>query len=160
MANDHIMNNSSQFIHCMLIPLQQHYLLLPNSTISEVIPKTRIQHDADLPAESLGFVDWLEHNLPIIDLEAIIFSNNGMNEEYANKLCIIRGINPEADVDYYAIPCTGSPQLITVNSAALHLTHDTLDSPYLYCQIKIGNKIAFIPNLDQLETHIKSLGNS
>ena len=33
---------STDPIPCMLIPLQQHYFLLPNTTIAEVIPMPRI----------------------------------------------------------------------------------------------------------------------
>lgn len=149
------MPNASPFIHCMLIPLQQHYLLLPNSTIAEVIPRTGVDYDTPAPEHVLGYINWREHKIPIIHLENTILS--GTDEQLSgNKLCIINGINPDAKLEFYAIPCTGSPQLITLNQSALYLTHDDNNSPYLHCQIKIGNKVAFIPNLDHLETTIQS----
>lgn len=155
MAQSDTMQNTAQFIHCMLIPLHQHYLLLPNSTIAEVIPKTGIDKKTPCPEHWLGYVNWREQKLPIINLENLI--TPGADEiSTGNKLCIISGINPDADMEFYAIPCNGSPQLITLNQAALRLTHDDNPSPYLHCQIKIGNKVAFIPDLDQLEIAIQS----
>lgn len=150
-------NNQTQYIHCMLLPLQQHYLLLPNSLIAEVIPRTGIDIDIDTPSADnwLGYVNWREKSLPIIHLEDLLEKDTDAASQ-SNKLCIINTINTATDIEFYAIPCTGSPQLITLNQAALQLTHDDNNSPYLHCQIKIGNKVAFIPDLDQLEMAIES----
>jgi chemosensory pili system protein ChpC len=142
----------AQFVHCMLIPLSQHYLLLPNSSISEVIPKTGVRNDGGRQSW-LGFMDWQQQHIPVVYLEQLL--NEETAEDSSNKLCIINGINTEADVASYAIPCSGSPQLITLNQAALRLTHDDNSSPYLHCQIKISNKVALIPNLDALEQAIR-----
>jgi chemosensory pili system protein ChpC len=144
---------AAQFVHCMLIPLSQHYLLLPNSSISEVIPKTGVRTETNTQSW-LDVIEWQQQRIPVVHLEHLL------NDEAAplsstNKLCIINGINSEAGISSYAIPCSGSPQLITLNQAALHLTHDDNNSPYLHCQIKISNKVALIPNLDALEHAIK-----
>ncbi|WP_417542525.1 chemotaxis protein CheW [Methylophaga thalassica] len=145
----------AQFIHCMLIPLQKHYLLLPNSTITEVIPKATINSSSTKTTLWLEWVDWQQKSLAVVDLETLLAQD--VETVYpANKLCIIEGINAEADIGFYAIPCTGSPQLITLNASALKMTHDQNASEYLYCQIKIGNKVAFIPHLDNLEMAIKN----
>ncbi|WP_438970599.1 chemotaxis protein CheW [Methylophaga sp.] len=147
--------NSAQFVHCMLIPLQQHYLLLPNSTIAEVVPRTGIDIDTPSPENWLGYLNWREQSLPIIHLEDLLKAGTDA-ESSGKKLCIINSINTTTEIEFYAIPCTGSPQLITLNQAALQLTHDDNNSPYLHCQIKIGNKVALIPNLDQIEIAIES----
>jgi chemosensory pili system protein ChpC len=145
----------AQFIHCMLIPLQKHYLLLPNSTITEVIPKATINSSSTKTTPWLEWVDWQQKSLAVVDLETLLAQD--VETVYpANKLCIIEGINTEADIGFYAIPCTGSPQLITLNASALKMTHDQNASEFLYCQIKIGNKVAFIPHLDNLELAIKN----
>ncbi|KGM07630.1 Chemotaxis signal transduction protein [Methylophaga thiooxydans] len=148
-------SKQAQFIHCMLIPLQEHYLLLPNSTIAEVIPRTGIDLNTPSPENWLGYVTWREQSLPIIHLEDILQAGTDAAAS-GNKLCIINSINTATGIEFYAIPCTGSPQLITLNQAALQLSHDANKSPYLHCQIRIGNKIAFIPDLDQLEMAIES----
>lgn len=144
-----------QFVHCMLIPLNRHYLLLPNSSITEVIPLTGVRQEKTGNASWLSTIQWQQQTLPVVHLEKLLSEGNE-TESADSKMCIINGINADADVASYAIPCSGSPQLITLNQAALHLTHDDNNSPYLHCQIKISNKVALIPNLDQLEAAIRA----
>ncbi len=148
------MADDADFIHCMLIPLQDHFLLLPNPTIAEVIPMPTIDTVEPAPNYWLGQYQWREKNLPVIDIESMV-ANTASTAMDANKLCILNGINPQAEVEFYALPCFGAPQLITLNESALQQTHDTDESNYLYCQIKIGNKVAFIPHLDNIETQLK-----
>ena len=144
----------AQFVHCMLIPLQRHYLLLPNSSIAEVIPRTGVAEPRSSDESWLSYISWQNREIPVVQLESLLSGSDEVLSD-GNRLCIINGINPQANIQSYAIPCNGSPQLITLNQAALRLTHDDNTSPYLHCQIKISNKVAFIPNLDQLETAIQ-----
>jgi len=138
----------------MLIPLQDHFLLLPNPTIAEVIPMPAIELEDKTPDYWLGRYQWRDKELPVIDLENMI-NNSSNTADDANKLCILNGINSQAEIEFYALPCYGAPQLITLNEAALQPTQDNDDSNYLHCQIKIGNKVAFIPHLDNIETSLK-----
>ena len=149
-------DQAQHYIHCMLIPLNQHYLLLPNSTISEVIPKAGVQEQLPDDISWLGFIDWQEQRIPVVYLERLL-DDNQVETSNSTKFCLLNGINTEAGISTYAIPCSGSPQLITLNQAALHLTHGDSDSPSLHCQIKISNKVALIPNLDAIERGIKQL---
>jgi len=143
-------DNSSDFIPCMLIPLQQHYLLLPNATIAEVIPMPRLNPASDKPNYWVGDCNWHEKQLSVIDLETLVESK-AYDISDANKLCVLHGINENVDIDVYALPCYGVPQLIHLNESALKLAQDTEGSDFLHYQIQIGNKVAYIPNLDRIE---------
>lgn len=144
-------DNSFDFIPCMLIPLQQHYLLLPNSTIAEVIPMPRLREVENKADYWVGQCDWHSWQLPVIDLESLVESES-YDISDANKLCVLQGINTNAAVSVYALPCYGVPQLIHLNESALKLAQDTSESDYLHYQIQIGNKVAYIPNLDKIES--------
>ncbi|NQZ52679.1 MAG: chemotaxis protein CheW [Piscirickettsiaceae bacterium] len=146
-------DNATDFIPCMLIPLQQHYLLLPNTTIAEVIPMPRLTLDDSKTHYWVGQYNWNSQQLPVIDLESLVEGNPSKSAE-ANKLCILHGINSDLGITAYALPCYGAPQLIHLNEDALKLVSDTEDSEFLHCQIHIGNKVAYIPNLDTIETTI------
>ncbi len=146
------------YVHCMLIPLRQHYLLLPNTTIAEVIPLPKQIFSAQTTPASfiVGECHWRHSILPVIDLENLIDEPADAEHRAANKLCIVNGINENANVEYYALPCCGPPQLITLNEEALQMTAHDAAQQWLYCQIKIGNKTALIPNLDDIETHLQN----
>ena len=149
------MSNASDFIHCMLIPLRQHYLLLPNPTIVEVIPLPRLT-EGDIEGNwYIGQFFWRDQPLSVIDLETLIGSGQ-QTQRQISKLCVINGINNDAKIKHYAVACCGAPQLITLNETALQPTHDIVDSDWLHCQIKIGSNVAFIPKLDNIETHLQN----
>jgi chemosensory pili system protein ChpC len=145
--------NTTDFIPCMLIPLQKYFLLLPNSTIAEVIPMP--QHTA-MPNKSdfwVGECSWHDRQLPIINVEALIQSEN-TDVSDANKLCVLHGISDATDLPVYALPCFGVPQLIHLNESALLMAEDAEESDFLLFQLPIGNKLAYIPNLDSIEASL------
>ena len=145
---------STDFIPCMLIPLQQHYLLLPNTTIAEVVPMPhQIDITDDKPNYWIGQCLWHSQKITIIDLESMV-ENNLADAAEANKLCVLYGINTAVNINAYALPCYGVPQLIHLNESALKLAHDTEESEFLHYQVQIGNKVAYIPNLDLIENTI------
>jgi chemosensory pili system protein ChpC len=145
-------DNNTDFVPCMIIPLRHHYLLLPNSTLAEVIPSPRlINADASKPDYWVGQCQWNAQNIPIIDLESLV-TNTTSNTTDASKLCVLRGINPSANISIYGLPCYGVPQLIHLTELALKQAEDSIESDYVHYHVQIGNKIAYIPNLDAIET--------
>lgn len=141
---------SSNFIPCMLIPLQQHYLLLPNTTLAEVVPIPKLDEAPNKPQYWVGQCQWHSWQIPVIDLESLV-ENGTASSTDANKLCVLRGINDSSSISVYGLPCYGVPQLIHLTESALQPIVDAEESPYLHCQVQIGNNIAYIPNLDNIE---------
>lgn len=152
------MQKSSAYVHCMLIPMSQHYLLLPNTTIAEVVPMPKLSENTTAGDAILGFYHWRDNILPVIDLDALmtVTMPKGHLSRPAHKFCIINGIHIDAQIPLYAAPCHGVPQLITLNESALQASENLDDNPWIYSQLKIGHKIAFIPNLDAIEKHLQN----
>ncbi|MDB2705376.1 chemotaxis protein CheW [Pseudomonadota bacterium] len=142
--------NTTDFIPCMLIPLRHYFLLLPNSTIAEVIPMPQLTTMPDKPDSWLGECTWHDRLLPVINIEALIKSKD-IDISGANKLCVLHGINDSSDLPVYALPCYGVPQLIHLNESTLLMAEDSEESDFLLFQLPIGNKLAYIPNLDSIE---------
>jgi chemosensory pili system protein ChpC len=143
---------TTDFVPCMIIPLRHHYLLLPNSTLAEVIPSPRVMSTDDAkPNYWIGQCVWNAQNIPIIDLEGLV-ANSLSNTSDATKLCVLRGINRAANISIYGLPCYGVPQLIHLSESALKQAENVIESDYVHYQIQVGNKIAYIPNLDAIET--------
>lgn len=146
-------DNITDFVPCMIIPLQHHYLLLPHSTLAEVIPTPRLIYpDNTKPSYWIGQCDWQSQSIPIIDLEGLVEGNVTNTIGNASKLCVLRGINASANISIYSLPCYGVPQLIHFTESALKLAEDAIESDYVHYQIRVGNKVAYIPNLDAIET--------
>ncbi len=144
---------TNDFIPCMLIPLRQHYLLLPHATIAEVIPMPTFNHTTEKPPFWLGHYNWNKQSLAIIDLEQLIET---MADDVVSgkKLCIIHSINPDNAINAFAIPCYGAQQLIHLNDSALKSVEPATDTPFLHYRSHIANRVAYIPNLDAIENTI------
>ncbi len=147
--------HSSELISCVLIPLQDYYLLLPNAAIAEVIPMPKLNSSSPMPQHQLGHYTWQENTIPVINLEGF-FSNTDIAPSQRSKLGIFRTINSASTLPAYAFPCLGSPQLIQINESALNVVNQPTPSAYIHSQIQIGSKVATIPNLDALESAIHS----
>lgn len=145
----------TDFIPCILIPLKQHYLMLPNSTIAEIIPMPRLSEANSSAPFWVGQYQWQDTSLAVIDLDSLIEQVPSSCGD-ANKLCILRGINTSVELSGYAVPCYGAPQLIHLTESALKIVEDVASSAYIHCQIRVGNKIAYIPNLDNIEAEISA----
>lgn len=145
------MSEQGNFVHCMLIPLEQRYLLLPNTVVAEVLPIPKLNQQS----QSRIKISWREQDMPIVDLEQLLGQQSHTSS--ASKVCIVNALNRDSELTVYAFPCWGAPQLITVNEFALQPTHDETHSEYIHCQLKIGNKVAVIPQLDNIESYLKNL---
>ncbi|AFJ02910.1 CheW-like protein [Methylophaga frappieri] len=143
------------YVHCMLIPLSEHFLLLPNTTVAEVIPLPKQlakQSSRDL---LLGNYYWRETMLPVIDLHHFTsISTRTETDRPITKLCILNSIHAHPSRRFFGLPCCGAPQLITLNADALQLEAQDTPQPWLHCQVRIGNKLALIPNMDTIEQHL------
>lgn len=144
---------STDFIPCVLLSLKQQYLLLPNASIAEVIPLPRsISRTSDHGFE-LGQYDWQDQTINVVDLDSLIEGQASACED-ASKLCVLHSIDQQSPTKNYAFPCYGAPQLIHLTESALNLVEVEKDSEFIHCQTQVGTKLAYIPNLDAIESAI------
>ncbi len=140
-------------IRCMLVPLKDRLLLVPNTTVVEVIQFPATTAAEHVPSYWIGYCSWRSQQLPVIDLDALL-DQRSSNTEGVSHLCILKGIHDSAELTLYSLPCYAPPQLISIDADALQSLEEA-DHDWLYGQFNIGNKLALIPNLDVLETAIK-----
>ena len=147
-------DTSTDSLPCILLPLQNHYLLLPNAAVISVSAITPLSSSPNKPEFWLGEYAWQSQKIPVLDLESLI-EESAPDTEDVKKLCIVRSLNNDNDLEAYGFTGHGSSQLIQINQAALQLSDTQKDSNFLHCQIQIGNKIAYLPNLDNIEIMIQ-----
>ncbi len=143
-------------IRCMLLPLQDKLLLIPNTTVIEVVHFPHTTTSGDIPNYWVGHFNWRAQQLAIIDIDALLDQRSTTTSEKASHVCILKGIhNPEA-LNAYALPCYAPPQLISIDLETLN-SLEQASTDWLYAQIKIGSKVALIPDLDALESLISNV---
>ena len=134
----------------MLIPLQKRYLILPNSLIAEVLPMPSLVDTRQPNDFLLGQYPWQTQSIPILDIETLI-DKRPTAHQHAKKLCVLYSIT-EHSLEAYAIPCYGALQLIHLSPNAIDISQEVAEvTDYIHCHVFIGNQIAIIPNLDNIE---------
>ncbi len=139
-------------IRCMLLPLKDKLLLIPNTTVMEVVHFPHTEPAETAPDYWVGHFNWRTQQPPIIDIDALLAQRPAENQD-ATHVCILKGIHKPDTLNAYALPCYAPPQLININMDTLQSLTQTKDD-WLYGQINIGSKATLIPNLDALEALI------
>lgn len=140
-------------IRCMLVPLRGRLLLIPNTTVVEIIQFPETTPAEHVPDYWVGYANWHSQQLPVIDLDALL-DQHVANTEAVTHLCILKGIHDSVELSLYSLPCYAPPQLISVDADTLHNIEES-SHDWLYGQFQIGSKLALIPNLDALESTIQ-----
>lgn len=64
------MNDNSQSLSCVMIPMSGRQLLLPNVSIAEVVDYASADAGANTPEWLVGYLDWRGLQLPVISYDA------------------------------------------------------------------------------------------
>jgi len=138
-------------ISCLLIPVQESSLLLPNASVAEIIGYQEPEICPDMPGWLLGFINWRGLRLPLVSYEAA--NGNEIAELTANARIAITNTLGEhqSPLSFMALVTQGIPRLIKVNKEEIAENMDSVSGPVDSTQVKISGENAVIPELIELE---------
>jgi chemosensory pili system protein ChpC len=140
-------------IHCMLIPTDQETLLLPTSTMAEVIDYTAPEPMNEAPPWLLGQVEWESRQVPIFSFSALINGTDAGKISSKSKIMILKSLSDSARVPYLGLLLGDLPQPVIVKEIKLVATGDEKKALGVFSRITIDETKAIIPDLDRL-THL------
>lgn len=143
-------------LDCLLIPLKDKNLLLPNVTVAEVIPFSHLLPSASHHDWLLGHIDWRGQRLPAVCYEIL----NGQAAPAPNpqaRFIIVNNTLPGQSLNFYAILVQGIPRLFHVEANALQQLDGMAEGPYDEMTVNVNDVNAMIPNLDGLSTLVQGL---
>jgi len=140
---------------CVMSPLAETHLLLPNVTIAEILPWRRIKPLQNGPKWCLGLLGWRGETVPVIQFEAM---NGGDMIGTPHNRCLLimnraRRANGRA---FYGLASTGLPRIV-------HLSDDDLQNrsvrlgPAEVAALNVGTETAVVPNLSYIEEQLTML---
>ncbi|MCW9024859.1 MAG: chemotaxis protein CheW [Gammaproteobacteria bacterium] len=145
-------------LHCLVIPLENEKIILPNTAVAEVI--TYVNPDAieNAPDWLLGKISWRDQAIPLISYELA----SGANETgiSARRIAVLNTLNGNAQLPYLAILIQGIPQLRLIQED--NISDEELPDTYGHRQaisacVKLNEELILVPDLDDLETRIQDL---
>lgn len=137
-------------VRCMLIPLHDGRLLLPNAAVAEVIGYREPDRFPGAEGWLQGLVNWHQRVLPVVDFERLV----GRPERpggIRQRIVVCYGGDAEREMPLLGIVAQGIPRLLQVSSDAVTEASRPLDgnSP-IRLRVTIGGEELLVPDLDQV----------
>jgi len=140
-------------IRCLLIPTDGETLLLPLSTIAEVVDITQLQAMNDTPPWLLGQIEWENRQVPVFSFSALINGKDVGTLTARSKIMVLKSLSDSARIPYLGLLLGNLPRPVLVKEDTLVSTGDEKKSLGVYSRITIEEQEAIVPDLDRL-THL------
>lgn len=148
------MTDTQTEIRCMLIPLHEGRLLLPNAAVAEVIG----YRDPDPVASGAdwlqGKVNWRQRDLPVVDFERML-GRPDLGAGIRQRIAVCYALSPDAKRPMLGIVAQGIPRLLRVSRQAIESADAGVpgESP-VRMTLSVGGESLLVPDLDYLQAQL------
>jgi chemosensory pili system protein ChpC len=146
-------SGKSKEVHCMLIPTDSDTLLLPTSTMAEVIDYSPPEPMDNAPPWLLGQVEWENRQVPIFSFGSLINGTDMEELPSKPKIMILKSLSGSARVPYIGLLLSDLPRPVSIKEEHLVETGDEKKALGVYRRITFEENAAIVPDLDRL-THL------
>jgi chemosensory pili system protein ChpC len=144
-------------IRCVLVPVGDLRLLLPNATVAEVITHTTPEPVADAPAWLLGRIAWRGWRVPLVSFTHLADAGEG-DAELSVRVAVLKALGGNPRLPFIAVLTQGFPRLTTLNAELIIPTHDGSPLPAgVRAQVLVRDDVAMIPDLEWIEAELLNL---
>lgn len=144
-------------IRCVLVPVGQLRLLLPNATVAEVITLPTPEPVEDAPEWLLGRISWRGWRVPLVSFTKLAGAPEG-DAELAMRVAVLKALGGNPKLPFVAVVTQGFPRLTTLNAELIIPTHDgTPLPPGVRAQVLVRDDMALIPDLEGIEQQLTEL---
>ncbi|HEY2622587.1 chemotaxis protein CheW [Dyella sp. Tek66A03] len=144
-------------IRCVLVPVGNLRLLLPNATVAEVITLPASEPVEGAPPWLLGRIAWRGWRVPLLSFTKLAGVSEGDSEQ-AVRVAVLKALGGHADLPFVAVITQGFPRLTTLNAELIIPTHDGAPlPPGVRAQVLVRDDVAVIPDLEGIEAELIDL---
>lgn len=144
-------------IRCVLVPVGNLRLLLPNATVAEVITLPASEPVEGAPPWLLGRIAWRGWRVPLLSFTKLAGVGEGDSEQ-AVRVAVLKALGGHADLPFVAVITQGFPRLTTLNAELIIPTHDGGPlPPGVRAQVLVRDDVAVIPDLEGIEAELIDL---
>lgn len=142
-------------LDCLLVPLKDRNLIVPNVSVAEVIPFSHLLTTNASTDWVLGRLDWRGTLVPAICYEIL----NGQPSPAPNpdaRFIIVNNASQNPQQPFYAILVQGIPKLMHLQETDLQQVDAMGMGSFDQVAVNIDGVTAMIPNLELLEEYVTS----
>ncbi|MEO8809191.1 MAG: chemotaxis protein CheW [Rhodanobacter sp.] len=144
-------------IRCVLVPVGDLRLLLPNATIAEVITQSTPEPVAGAPRWLLGRITWRGWRVPLVSFAQLAGSAEG-DADLAVRVAVLKALGGDSRLPFIAVLTQGFPRLTTLNAELIIPTHDGRElPPGVRAHVLVRDDVAVIPDLEWIEKSLLDL---
>lgn len=144
-------------IRCVLVPVGNLRLLLPNATVAEVITQTPPEPVAGAPDWLLGRIAWRGWRVPLVSFTHLAAAGEG-DAELSVRVAVLKALGGNPKLPFIAVLTQGFPRLTTLNAELIIPTHDGSPLPAgVRAQVLVRDDVAMIPDLEWIEAELLDL---
>ncbi|HEY8586567.1 MAG TPA: chemotaxis protein CheW [Rhodanobacter sp.] len=145
-------------IRCVLVPVGDLRLLLPNATIAEVITDSQPEPLAGAPGWMLGRISWRGWRVPLVSFAALAGREDAGDAELSVRVAVLKALGGDSRLPFIAVLTQGFPRLTTLNSELVIPTHDGKPlPPGVRANVLVRDDVAMIPDLEWIEASLLDL---
>ena len=137
-------------LRTILAPLNEGYVLLPNSAVGEILNFTSPEPFKQGPAWLLGEIAWHGWQGPVVNYERLIKDNGITTITSKSRILIVKTLGESTQVNYIGLLIQGLPRLKKVSAETLQETETEELPETVFSKVSIDNLQAFIPELGDL----------
>ena len=143
-------------VHCLLIPLHEETMLLPNAAVAEVVSYSEPKAIADAPDWLLGWLTWRDHKVPLISFEV---ASGGMvrSDLEGNRIAVLNTLNSNPRVPYIAVLIQDLPKLHLIQPDSVTAREDAEPRQSVAGQFLTDGEPVVVPDIDDLEMRVERL---
>jgi chemosensory pili system protein ChpC len=144
-------------IRCVLVPVGNLRLLLPNATIAEVITQSQPEPVPGSPAWLLGRIAWRGWRVPLVSFTKLAGTEEG-DAELVVRVAVLKALGGNPAMPFIAVQTQGFPRLTTLNAELIIPTHDGRQlPPGVRAHVLVRDDVAMIPDLEWIEVTLLDL---
>lgn len=146
-------DTTTRTLPCVLIPMNQRQLLLPNVSIAEVVDHdARLERGDDHPWLA-GYLEWRGQKLPVISYERANQQEAALPETGRGRIVVLNTIGPDHDrLPFMAVITRGIPSQSRLEPEQLQGREAEDKGPADLMQVELEGDTAWIPDLEYLES--------
>ena len=150
------LTKESEQLSCLLVPMLEANMLLPNVSVAEVIYFEMPIKQEDKPQWYLGEIQWRNTAVPLISYESYT-QQQAIAVKRQARIAIFNTISPDAQLPFYAMLVQGIPKLIKLSQQDLQVQQTQTADASIKMQVNTQLGPAFIPDLPYLEQLVESV---
>ncbi|MCH2099537.1 MAG: chemotaxis protein CheW [Pseudomonadales bacterium] len=136
---------------CVLVPVHERLLLLPNVTVAEVVRMQRVQPVSNAPPWLVGMTSWRGKVIPVLSPEAVLTDADAPEPPSPGcSLLVMNRSRPVDGLEFYVLLVRAMPRMLWVAAEDLSVLDGVLGAGEA-ARLKLGQDAVSVPHLPFFE---------